>query len=543
MLLVSMNQPGFVSGDELIIISGGEVQLRITEPYIRGFGQVSTFSSASSASKPVIPKLQNEGIDPEDIVNTLYGSGRPGSQGFIKIEGIGLGGATAIRFEGDGVSGSIVDAGIEGELNPGIFVEMKVELSAKMGPRRFTLITPRGEISSGDVAFMVCEPSVVFLSDPEGSPGTSGEVVLLGVGLDQAQEVRFDGEGLMAHVVREIPLLNPQIVLNVEISSSAPLGQHHFSVVTSHGMIESREVTFNITNPRVADILDGNRFLVPGGEGAPGTSGWMLLRGVGLQHASAIEFSGVGVTGTIDPSFGTGLNVDKIVRVTIAETAPIGPRTFILTIPRGSGVVSSTETGITFTVTAPRIDVLTPAEAAPGSQGVLFIDGVGIGNATGIQFDGGNDMVGSVRVPSPSVIRSLNAGVTVDLIISPTAVLGPRGFHLALPNGGVEGGEINFTASLPRITSVDTRGNIGDIEINPTDAAVGTSGLIRIYGVGLRNVVSVRFSGEGVVGTLEPVPRQGSTLNPYILVRLQISPTVPIGERAIELTLNKSSSP
>ena len=65
---------------------------------------------------------------------------------------------------------------------------------------------------------------------------------------------------------------------------------------------------------------------------------------------------------------------------------------------------------------------------------------------------------------------------------------------------------------------------------------------MRIYGVGLFNVTGVRISGEGVTATLEPTPRQGPALNPFILVSLNVSPTAPLGDRTIEVVLAGSGS-
>lgn len=513
-------------------ITNQEVTLEVAAPRIIGFGQFFVASSAP-ASVAQLPSTDINGqeLDPNEFFHALFGSGRPGAKGDIMIEGIGLSGTTGIIFEGTGVSGE-VDIGPEEDLNPHVIVRVRIEPWAEPGPRRFTLLTPRGEVHSGDVVFMVREPSVLLIEADAGAPGTSGYVNLFGVGLDQTQEIRFEGEGVRVRDFILLGTLNPSIFLRLDIDSTAPLGPRRFSVVTAHGVIESQAVTFTVTNPRITGISDS--------EGAPGTSGIITINGVGLCDTSAINFSGTGVTGTVRPLVCNDervINIHIRVEVTIAPDAPLGPRTFTLTIPRGPGTASSAEADVTLTVTPPRIDALTETEAAPGARGSLYISGVGIGQATQIQFEGSEDIAGSVRRIGAGVLRSLNAPVTVDLTIAPTATLGPRRFTLTLPNGTVDSGALTFTVSSPRITSIDTRGDLYGDSDPPTAVAPGTSGRMRMYGLGLSHVVGVRFSGEGVAGTLEPIPPQGPALNPFIRVSLTVSPTAVLGERTIELIL------
>jgi hypothetical protein len=517
----------FTSADSHMTLISEDAKLQVVAPKITGFGQFFVGSSAmASTAKLLRANISNQGLDPDELFNAIYGSGRPGAEGDIVIEGVGLSGTTGIIFEGTGVSG-VVETGPE--LNPMVFVHVRIEPWAELGRRQFTLLTPRGEVSSGDIAFTVREPSVLLIRDNEGAPGTSGYIKLFGVGLDQPQEIRFEGEGVRVRDFLLRGALNPSISLRLDIDSTAPLGPRRFSIVTGHGVIESQDVSFCVTNPRIDFIGEV--------EGAPGTSGFIQIQGVGLHDASAINFSETGVTGSVRDSTGELLNPHITVDVTIASDAPMGPRTFTLRIPRGSGTISSADTNVTLTVTLPRIDALSTSEAAPGASGSLCIDGVGIGSATEIQFEDGDGIVGVVRPRGEGVRNSLNPGVTVNLSISPTAPVGSRRFRLRLANGMVHSGDVSFTISLPRVTVIDTRGDLFSLGDPTSEVAQGTSGRIRIYGVGLFTVIGVRISGEGVIGRLEPTPRQGPDLNPYIVVTLTVSATAALGERTIELSL------
>lgn len=510
--------------------------LQVAAPRITEFGYFS-IASSQAASIRALPRFSRgkQGSDPLEFYNAIVGSGRPGSEGYILIEGIGLSGTSAITFEGTGVSGIVEGAGIieDNFLNPPVVVYVRIAPWAELGPRRFTLTTPHGEVSSGDLVFTVREPTILAIWDDEGAPGTTGYISIFGVGLDQTREIRFEGGSIRATDFLLRGALNPSIVVRLDIASTAPLGPRRFSVVTEHGVIESRDVTFSVVNPYIRGIGEA--------EGAPGKSGRIWISGVGLCEASAIHFSGSGVMArdvisqACDYKFGR-INPTVLVDVMIAPDAPLGPRTFTLTIPRGPGTVSSAETNVTFSVTTPRVDALTTSEAAPGARGRINIFGIGIEDATAIEFEDDEGITGLVRSGGAGV--SLNTSVPVELSISPAAPPGPRRFRLTTPNGMVHSGEVTFTVSLPRVTTIDTTNAYWQALSDPPTAVVpGTGGLIRIYGIGLADVTGVRISGEGVSATLEPTPRQGPALNPFILVRVTVSPTAPLGERTIELEL------
>lgn len=374
-----------------------EMKLVVRAPRVTGFGSIGVpVSSKTSIHEAFIADLNQRRADQTNLFDLLYGSGRPGTEGGIVVEGIGLNGTTAVVFEGTGVTAVEVATDPEA-LNSPVYMQVRIEPWAEPGPRHFTLMTPRGPVFSGDVVFTVSEPRVIGFRY-EGSPGTSGYINVYGVGFDGTQEIRFDGEGV---TVRDFMLygeINPIICMHVDISPTAPLGPRRFSVVTSHGVIDSGQVMFTVTNPRIMYILEGNNTTLDGireAEGAPGTRGQVFIYGVGLRGASAIEFSGQGLTGRIYPSRGELLNTYIIAEVTIAPDAPPGPRTFTLIVPRAPGFVSSTETGVTLTVTPPRIDRPLRSIGAPGTRGRFYIRGVGLGRATEIQFDG-DGIVGTV---------------------------------------------------------------------------------------------------------------------------------------------------
>jgi hypothetical protein len=175
------------------------------------------------------------------------------------IEGIGLGEASAIKFEGEGVAGE-VEGSVTDELNSPIYVDVRVDASAPLGPRHFTLITPEGEVSSGDVVLIVEEPKITAFIDNshEGAPGSRGLISIMGIGLDDATEISFSGTGVTGKVLplgHERFFLNPSVAVELTISASAPLGERVFTIMTSHGPVTSGDVKFRVVNPRITGVI------------------------------------------------------------------------------------------------------------------------------------------------------------------------------------------------------------------------------------------------------------------------------------------------
>ncbi|HXF04908.1 MAG TPA: hypothetical protein VNM72_05785 [Blastocatellia bacterium] len=570
------------------VISSGTVVLRIVPP------RVTEIRDGSTTDCSRAPGDGN-------------GRGRPGARGLVQIFGIGLAGATAIRFEDEDVRGEIVGVLGSDGLNPSLLVKITIAERASWGPRRFTLITPDGAITSGEVVFIVQPPEIIDFGDPEGAPGSSGRVDVCGIGLDEVVEARLSGSGVTATVdpppaSEGARALNPTLSLTLRISSDAAPGPRSVTLRTARGEVTTRDVAFTIVPPRIDALLEGNNFLggrdfSPSGEGAPGTSGRVFVMGTGLGGATAMQFAVSGITATIEPipaEEQEKLNPLIPVQLSIDSSAPLGEHPFSLIIPRPPGVVRSADTNVSLTVTPPRIDFIADghnlSQASPGACGMAFVGGVGVRDLTAVTFDdpGGIDARVIVRNDGPFI---LNEPAPIQLTVAATAVLGSRTFSVTTPRSRVGSGTTVFTVSPPQILLLSTetgpaspsalvavrgrsvvrrgrdellpltgkdredrlRRRLADIvrsiplrgdrtasagQLLPSlgdEAAPGSRGQVLILGVGLLEATDIQFAGGGIRASM-PTVREPE-LNPALWVTMEIEKQAALGERAFVLRL------
>jgi hypothetical protein len=545
------------------VVSSGSAVLKIVEPRVNAVLDGRSLSSASS--------------DPD-----RNGRARPGAKGLVAISGIGLAGATAIQFEGDGVSGEIVDNGKPTELNPLLTAMIQISETASTGPRRFTITTPRGTVASSDVVFVVQEPTISGIFDSEGSPDSTGRVEVIGVGLESASAIVFSDPSVTGTIQPlksdQESYLNPSVPVDLKIAADAVLGEQSFTVKTSRGAVASDAVKFKVVNPRIDAIFEGNNFLGGqgfslSGEGAPGTAGDAVILGVGLGGAKSLDFSGDGVSGTLRPTLPeqlNELNPAVIATVKIDPTAALGERTFSLAIPRGAGKVLSNDNQIKFIVTGPRVDFIADernfSQAAPGACGMVSVGGVGLREATKVEFDApGGIMAGVISNQEPQPF--LNDPVAVSLNIAATATMGARSFVVTTLGATVGSGRTIFTVSPARIFIIsaeeppvvrssasravltakqmfaerrliahDGRFSFSSQQVSlGNEAAPGSSGSVMVIGVGLLGPTATRFSGGGINSTL--APNLSRTLNPAVALNIDINRAVALGERTFDLSI------
>jgi len=430
-------------------VESGEVVLRVVGPRIHSIQDGSRLFVGGGEEDP-------------------NGYGRPGARGFILISGVGLSGATGIEFEGRGVRGEVVSAGRAGELNPAVLVRVTIEPTAELGPRAFTLLTPRGPVRSEGVAFIVTEPKILALGDEEGSPGSSGRVEVFGIGLDGAQAIEFEGTGISGTIVPSeggFEFLNPVVEVDLRIAEEAAFGERGFIVETPHARLGSGAVRFRVVAPRIDGVWEGHNFRPDqgfrmSGEGARDSFGDVLIVGIGLGGALDVAFSGSGIEARLMPGFPEQmqeLNPVLTVHVTIAADAPLGERGILVTIPRVPGRVDSRDTGITFTVIEPRIDGIADRrgfnEAVAGACGEVEVRGVGLREATAITFAGPGGVRGIIR-PEASSTPLLNSPARVWLTVDPHAPIGPRTFSMRTRRGEIPSGAAVFVVSVPRIVGI-----------------------------------------------------------------------------------------
>jgi len=499
------------------------------------------------------------------------------------------------------VRGEVVSAGTPAELNPSVLVRVTIEPTAELGPRAFTLLTPRGPVRSEDVALVVAPPRILAILDEEGAPGSSGQVEVFGIGLDQAQAVEFEGTGVRGTIVPSqagFEFLNPIVAVDLHIAEDAPLGERAFVVETAQARVRSESVRFRVVAPRVDGIWEGHNFRPDqgfrlSGEGARDSFGDVLVFGVGLGGATEVTFSGAGIEAWLMPGFPEQqreLNPVLTIHVRIAPDAPLGERAILVTIPRAPGRVDSRDTGVTFAVVEPRIDGIADRrgfnEAIAGACGEVEVRGVGLREATQIAFSEPGGIRGVVK-PEMSSAPLLNEPLRVWLAIEANATLGPRAFSVRTRRGEITSGAVVFVVSTPRIVALSVEETIPPLfadasRISPVvlrrfrspsaweesgslrhrlrsrlaaslkaqisarsfslgnEAAPASAGDALILGVGLIGAHAVRFSGTGVRATVRSIPVED--LNPAVPIHLEIERTAPLGEQTFALELRSSGS-
>ncbi|GBC78158.1 hypothetical protein HRbin08_01644 [bacterium HR08] len=318
----------------------------------------------------------------------LSGEGARDSFGDVLVFGVGLGGATEVTFSGSGVEARLMPGFPEQqqELNPVLTVHVTIAPDAPLGERAILVVVPRppGRVDSRDtgITFAIVEPRIDGIADRRGFneavAGACGDAEVHGVGLQEATAITFAEPGGIRGVVRSetsnAPLLNDPLRVWLSVDPRAAIGPRAFSLRTPQGEIASGPVVFVVSVPRIVGLsteeripaaftllwalrsqrvtasLGRGRFerlfrtfqslearrmadgFTPGNEVAPASSGEAIIFGVGLIGAQAIRFSGDGVTATVRAISLEELNPIVPVHVEIEAGAPMGERSFLLTL-------------------------------------------------------------------------------------------------------------------------------------------------------------------------------------------------------------------
>jgi sugar lactone lactonase YvrE len=251
--------------------------------------------------------------------------------------------------------------------------------------------------------------------------------------------------------------------------------------------------------------------------GVQGTTVFAAISGTHLSGAAAVIFSGSGVSASISPG---GNDSSVPVAITIDPGAAVGLRTVtVVTEYSISAPFSGFSVGQT---NVPHISSISPASGAQGATVQATINGMNLSGATGVSFDG------------TGITANISAGGTdtslpVTLTISSGASTGVRSATVVTPNG-TSTPYLGFTLvpSTPTVTSVSV-----------PSGSQGTAFPATITGTNLSGVMSVFFSGTGILATISGAPTP--TTVPVII---SISPSAPIGAQSlIVATADRLSAP
>src|SRR5438093_6876446 len=204
------------------------------------------------------------------------------------------------------------------------------------------------------------EPVVTGITPSSGAAGTSQPATISGTGLGGATAVTFSGGGVTATIGTGTATSLP---ITVTIAGGASTDTRTLTVTTGIGT--SLPFTgFTVTSPAPPAITG-----ISPSSGTPGTSVPATISGTNLNGATAVTFSGSGVTATI----GTGTATSLPITVTIAGGASTDTRRLTVTTGRGASLPF---TGFTVTSPAPpAVTGISPSSGIPGTSVPATISG------------------------------------------------------------------------------------------------------------------------------------------------------------------------
>jgi mucin-19 len=205
------------------------------------------------------------------------------------------------------------------------------------------------------------------------------------------------------------------------------------------------------------------------------------ISGSSLNGATAVNFSGAGVTASIGLG-GTATTLP--VTISVSAGAALGTRTFSVVNPAGA---SDAFNGFTVKSSNPVATVtsITPAKGIIGTTIPATIMGTALTGATAVTFSGSG-------VTAVIVAGGTDSSLPISITIAANASLDTRIFTVATP-AGTSAAFNGFTVARPTITG-----------ISPAMGTAGFSLAVTISGTNLTGANAVAFSGSGVTGVVGP---------------------------------------
>jgi hypothetical protein len=313
------------------------------------------------------------------------------------ISGSNLAGATAVTFDGTGVTATIQSGGTATTLP----ITITVTSSASPGPRTFTVTTPSGNANSSgvvgaDFGVSVAAPAVTSINVSSVTQGNIHvSAVITGTNLAGATAVTFSGAGVTATVQSGGTATTVPIV--IAVAANAAVGARTFTVATPNGNASSGATAVSVLfAPATVDGINIH-------SGTQGTTVDVIITGTNLAEASEVIFSGAGINTFIQ----AGVTATSLpVRLVIDANAPTGTRTFVVGTPRGD-VSSNGVLNAGFSVAlGVRLNSLTPDRQISG--GFIDLNGVNIRNPA---LSAGSPTTGAlptlVQLKKSSTIRAV----------------------------------------------------------------------------------------------------------------------------------------
>jgi len=238
-------------------------------------------------------------------------SGNQGAVVPVSISGSALNGATAVTFSGTGVTASINGGGTATSLP----VSITISAGATLGLRTFTVATPAGT-SDAFAGFTVTNsaprPEITSIVPSKGQLNSTVPAVISGTGLSGATAVTFTGTGVTASI--DSGGTDMSLPVTITIAANASLDLRLITVTTQNGGTSIAFSGFNIVRPVITGVSP-----------SIGTQGFSIastITGTNLTGATAVTFSGTGVSATIGPG-ATDTSVPVLISVSPGATPGI----------------------------------------------------------------------------------------------------------------------------------------------------------------------------------------------------------------------------
>ena len=168
-------------------------------------------------------------------------------------------------------------------------------------------------------------PTLSSITPSSGAEGTSFSAAIAGTNLTGATAVTFSGSGVTAAIGSGGTATG--LPVTVTITTAAAVGSRTLTVTTAAGT--SGTISFSVLPP-VPAITN-----IAPASGVDGTSFSATITGTNLTGATAVTFSGSGVTAAIGSG---GTSTSLPITITITSAATTGTRTLTVTTPSGTSV-------------------------------------------------------------------------------------------------------------------------------------------------------------------------------------------------------------
>ncbi|HEX5000694.1 MAG TPA: hypothetical protein VFY29_20895 [Terriglobia bacterium] len=381
------------------------------------------------------------------------------------IHGNFLVGATGVTISGAGVTAVILPGGTNSDLP----VTFTIDPASATGPRDVTVTSangasvPVGIFTVSDSSDM---PMITGITSAPGTVGTTISMTISGLALGSPVSVAFSGAGVAAAILSGGS--GSSIPVSVTIASDATPGPRSITVTTAGGPSAPFD-GFAVVTSAISTISPTY--------GLRGSTLTLTIAGSGLSNATAVAFSGTGVTGTINPG---ATDTSAVVSVTVAPDALLGTR--LMTITSSGG--TSAPVPFDVLVMLPTVTSITPSSGFVGTTATVTIVGTDfISGATSIVMRGsGFSGSGGVTVSNINVLSPTSLSASVE--IAPDAVVGTR-LTLLQTTGGI-GLPISFKvlSAPPALAGISpSSGAIGSaVDVTLTGSNFDTSAVILLTG-------------------------------------------------------------